>query len=79
MQATIYWIARHADPRRTTTPTATDQTAALIIGCVFLFSQFRVVFGEGSRELIKRKGLILNSMFPMAMFPLPRCTAGSSS
>ena len=37
---------------------------------MFLFSQFRVAFGEGSRELTKRKGLILNSMFPMAMFPL---------
>jgi teichoic acid transport system permease protein len=70
MQATIYWILVTLIRGSRDGELSAAQTAALIIGCVFLFSQFRVAFGEGSRELVKRKGLILNSMFPMAMFPL---------
>ena len=70
MQAAIYWILVTLIRGSRDGELSAAQTAALIIGCVFLFSQFRVAFGEGSRELIKRKGLILNSTFPMAMFPL---------
>jgi teichoic acid transport system permease protein len=47
-----------------------SESAALIIFGIFMFNQVRVGVGEGGKEILKRKGYILTSTFPMAVFPL---------
>jgi teichoic acid transport system permease protein len=46
------------------------KTAALIIGCVFLFTFTRNVLGEGGRSIVKSRGLMLNSTFPPLLIPI---------
>src|ERR1044071_5913311 len=54
IQAAIYWLLITL-VRGSKGGVDAKQSAALIIGMVFLFTQIRVAFGEASRELMKRK------------------------
>jgi len=79
-QAAIYWmlitLVRGGSSGQTVNGMSPAQRATLIIGLFFLFTQFKVAFGDASRELMKKKGLILNSRFPTMIFPISSMWGG---
>jgi ABC-type polysaccharide/polyol phosphate export permease len=52
------------------------ESAALIIFGIFMFNQVRAAVGDAGREIIRRKGYILTSSFPMLVFPLTSVYTG---
>ena len=52
------------------------QTAILIVGCVFLFSITRSAISGGGQSILKSKGLVLNSTFPLAILPVAAMYTG---
>jgi ABC-type polysaccharide/polyol phosphate export permease len=52
------------------------QTAILIVGCVFLFSITRSAISGGGQSILKSRGLVLNSTFPLAILPVAAMYTG---
>lgn len=68
VQGLVYWFA-FSIIRADQGGDSTDYLTMVIAG-VFFFNLTRIALNDGGRALLKGKGLILNSTFPLALLPL---------